>query len=179
MSPSCALLEDVPCSVQEVVCAALALLEQLPGTQTSLLEKGRAKIGPVTPADVARMFEALLSGDGGARLFAWEQGPGVISKPLWQQRAFSVTADMLLQVEYSQPLHATLGAVVISYTERRPAFWAKCTHVVHRPGRHERRLCSSLNHGVGWRSAFKERAARRATQPPLSALARCCCASGA
>ena len=59
-------------------------------------------MGAVTPADVARMFEALLSGDSDARLFAWEPGPDVITKPLWQQRAFSYTANMLLQVKLAK-----------------------------------------------------------------------------
>ena len=90
--------------LQDVVRGALSLLEKLYGAQASPAQEGPA-MGAVMPADVARMFEALLSGDSNARLFAWEQGPDVITKPLWQQRAFSYTADVLLQVHFANPSH--------------------------------------------------------------------------
>ena len=74
------------------------MLEQLSGARASSALDDCAT-WQATLAHVARMFEVLLSGDSTARLFAWEQGPYVVTKPLWRQRAFSTAADMLIKVE--------------------------------------------------------------------------------
>ena len=80
---------------QEVVHAALGVLDEVAAEDATQSESPEAA---ATAAHVARIFEALLSGECARQLFDWESGPHAITKALWQQRAFSGASELILQV---------------------------------------------------------------------------------
>ena len=116
--------------VQEIVHAALALLDELQTEDAMQSESGKPA---AAAADVACIFEALLCGNRNRQLFDWDSGPHAVTKALWQQRAFAEASEIVLQV--SGPTIADNLLMLLHGQDRKvlmPTYSVPCMCVLQR-----------------------------------------------